>query len=644
MSFRYSHVSIRTLVLVTAGFQTLVAQTPASTVTLEWRRAGNLSLDRSTTLGLAGLASGPVSRVWYSPDGATIYALGFNGRAFETADLEQWTVRTNIAPPPEATNDFARTRPETGVKIRRGARDRVFAFGRFIYRSDDEGANWTNLTEFRRESIIGEGIIDIAPSPRDPEELTVATRNGIWRTVDAGLTWSALNDGFPNFPATRILETPNGVNGIRVHSQLGAPGSYEWRPGERRAWREVRDEGVVAETARHEKLSQQFGVKITASAVVGDVIYAGASDGRIWASADRGTSWRVSKLQETGPITRIVSDPQDPRIALATAGARPQDLDPARRGAHVLRTVNGGGFWDDLTDNLPDTSATGVTFERSSGAIYAATARGVYFTTGDLNGLAPATAWRPLASLQPEGIPAVDVLLGAGGHQVYAIFEGTGVFASAAPHRRGSPRLVNAADFSNRAAAPGSLLTLIGREITDARAGTSRAPVLSSTAERSEIQIPFDVQGTTLPVTVNSQAGPLRFGLTLDSVSPSIFVDRDGAPMLLDAESGVMLDAMSPARSGNRIQILGSGLGRVRPEWPAGVAAPMDAPPAVVAKVRAWLDRTPVEVTRAVLAPGYVGFYLIEIELPGIVNYGPAELYIEAEGRESNRVRVFIEP
>ena len=70
----------------------------------------------------------------------------------------------------------------------------------------------------------------------------------------------------------------------------------------------------------------------------------------------------------------------------------------------------------------------------------------------------------------------------------------------------------------------------------------------------------------------------------------------------------------------------------------------MDAPPAVVAKVRAWLDRTPVEVTRAVLAPGYVGFYLIEIELPGIVNYGPAELYIEAEGRESNRVRVFIEP
>ena len=114
--------------------------------------------------------------------------------------------------------------------------------------------------------------------------------------------------------------------------------------------------------------------------------------------------------------------------------------------------------------------------------------------------------------------------------------------------------------------------------------------------------------------------------------------------MVLDAESGVMLDALSPAKSGNRIQILAAGMGKVRPEWPAGVAAPLEAPPAVVARVRAWLDRNPVEVTRAVLAPGYVGFYLIEIELPKIVNYGPAELYIEADGRESNRVRLYIEP
>jgi hypothetical protein len=45
-----------------------------------------------------------------------------------------------------------------------------------------------------------------------------------------------------------------------------------------------------------------------------------------------------------------------------------------------------------------------------------------------------------------------------------------------------------------------------------------------------------------------------------------------------------------------------------------------------------------------VLAPGHIGFYLIELEIPKIVNYGAAELYMEVDGQASNRVRVFIEP
>jgi uncharacterized protein (TIGR03437 family) len=133
-------------------------------------------------------------------------------------------------------------------------------------------------------------------------------------------------------------------------------------------------------------------------------------------------------------------------------------------------------------------------------------------------------------------------------------------------------------------------------------------------------------------------------GLAMESASPAIFVDRDGAPMLLDADSGVLLDGMKPARSGARVQILATGLGLVRPDWPTGLAAPLDDPPRVVAPVRAYLDRMPVDVTRATLAPGYVGFYLIEVQLPALVNSGPAELYIDAGGRQSNRVPLYIEP
>ena len=52
----------------------------------------------------------------------------------------------------------------------------------------------------------------------------------------------------------------------------------------------------------------------------------------------------------------------------------------------------------------------------------------------------------------------------------------------------------------------------------------------------------------------------------------------------------------------------------------------------------------PVAVTRATLAPGYVGFYLIELQVPAVVNSGPADLYLTAEGHESNHVRLYLEP
>jgi uncharacterized protein (TIGR03437 family) len=92
------------------------------------------------------------------------------------------------------------------------------------------------------------------------------------------------------------------------------------------------------------------------------------------------------------------------------------------------------------------------------------------------------------------------------------------------------------------------------------------------------------------------------------------------------------------------LQIIATGLGLVRPEWPTGLPAPLENPPKVVATVRAFLDREPIEVTRATLAPGYVGMYLVEVQLPVIVNRGTAEFYIEAQDQPSNRIRIYLEP
>jgi uncharacterized protein (TIGR03437 family) len=187
-------------------------------------------------------------------------------------------------------------------------------------------------------------------------------------------------------------------------------------------------------------------------------------------------------------------------------------------------------------------------------------------------------------------------------------------------------------------------LSVLGGPVRSARAGDLDFPILASSASGSQIQVPFEVTGKSVALALEAAAGRVSVGLAVEPTSPAIFVDRDGAPMLVDADSGLMLDAGNTARSNSRIHVLATGLGRVTPNWPTGIPAPLENPPAVKAAVRAYLDRAPVEVTRAILAPGYVGFYVIELQLPALVNAGPAELYVTADGQESNRVRVFLEP
>jgi uncharacterized protein (TIGR03437 family) len=126
--------------------------------------------------------------------------------------------------------------------------------------------------------------------------------------------------------------------------------------------------------------------------------------------------------------------------------------------------------------------------------------------------------------------------------------------------------------------------------------------------------------------------------------APAIFVDSEGSPLVLDAESGLVLDPNVAIYAGSTVQILATGLGRVTPEWRTGVAAPLDTPHNVVGNVTAFLDGRQIEVKRASLAPGYVGYYLVELQVPSVVNRGASEFRLVMNGEESNRVKLYLEP
>lgn len=605
--------------------------------TPEWRRLGNAVVAE----GLAGAAGGGVDRVWFNSDGSLLTVRTSSGKLFVTDDFETWKSAPAAAVPEPQSDIESVTRPDVAASLRAPARrsPTVYAFTQSVlWRSEDEGAHWRDVTSFRGTSILGDGFRDLATAPNNPQRIAAGNERGVWLSQDGGITWVGLNDQLPNLPVRRLVAAPQAGRGLRIADATAR--GLEWLPGQKLGWTPSPDAALGAEQLLRGALTAALGVEITAVLQAGEYVYAGSADGRLWSTTDRGRSWQVfppaGTLPGVGAVERIWTDATDPRSAVAGLAASSAEV----RGPLVLRTVNGGQFWDDLSSNLPAASVYGVTADRTTGAIYVATARGVYTTLNDLRAPVQATPWTAVPGL-PDG-EVRDVLLDTAGVLLYAAVDGYGVYSTAAPHRPRRPLLLHTADYALRAAAPGALLSLLGAQASTAAAAGLNAPVLAASTSETQIQVPFEAKGSAVEMSFAGQGRRWSFSLPLQPVAPAILVDREGAGMLMDADTGVQLDALNPARPGMRVQLLVTGLGRVVPDWPTGLPAPLDSPPRVAAPVRARLDGQPVEVLRATLAPGYIGFYLVEVLLPELLNSGASELTLEAGGAASNSVRLFV--
>jgi uncharacterized protein (TIGR03437 family) len=598
----------------------------------DWRKVGSSSVE----LMLASPATGPVERVWYSADGSVLFARTPSGKIFETADFETWVAVADAAGPNTLVPATAARLPEPGARVFSTVSNpsKMYSLGQQLLRSEDGGHSWTNLTAYKSGSVVGSGQHSLAVSPTNPDQLAVANDYGVWRSMDGGLSWAGLNRSLPNLAVRRILSTPSGMAGARI--QADRMGVLELPPGGS-VWVPAPGTELLNEAVLHQRYSAAIRADITVSGSSGDVVYVGSPDGRIWVSFDGGQTFPAPPWQAGGPVERIFVDAVEPRVALAALGGQ--------TGPHVLRTTNSGNFWDPLDGNLPDAPAHGITAERAAGAVYVATDKGVFWALVDLeNASRPdSVAWVSLSDRLPAAT-ATDVRLDPAGVQLYAALDGHGVYAAAAPHRLRNLRIVNAADFSTRAAAPGSLLSVIGGLVNRARGGDLDYPVLAASDAESQIQVPFEAVGPNVALAFETNAGRVTLTQQVQPVSPAIFVGHDGAPWLYDADSGLPIDARNTAHSNGRVQIMATGLGKVRPDWPTGLAAPLEDPPVVATSIRAFLDGSPIAVPRATLAPGYIGFYLIEVQLPAVMNAGVSELHISAGGQESNHVQIVIEP
>ncbi|MBI3696858.1 MAG: hypothetical protein HY238_18730 [Acidobacteria bacterium] len=641
---------------------------------LAWQAIGA----RAVELQLAGPAGDAVVDVAFSADGAHLFALTARGQWWRTSDLgETWS---RFASRPGDLRSLSSSReiptpapdPEAVVYQHPYDSQYAFALGKDLYRSSDRGRTWVNLTADGAGSIIGPDQRAIAFSPLDPGLIVVANSRGLWRSVDAGLAWSDLNQRFPNLPETKIARISDSSS-PRVYlrgigpAELNAGGQWQPAPEDRaplpasdelrrpawpleappgwtfsyRAWRNgapVTADLTACASTPCEDPRQHYISAFAAGSETQPHYYLGTSDGHAWVSPDGGRTWRPAMQGFTvngAAVTNFFASPLDSRVALAAAGGR--------GSGHVFRTTNGGLFWDDLSANLPDAPVRAVAANPETGSIYVASEAGVFYTRGDLKNPGPATRWTRLGGSLPAAA-IEDLRLNPLTGALYVAVSGYGIFRATVPEIADSLRVLNAADLSARAAAPGGLLTVIGAPVYAARAGRLTAPVLASGSTDSQIQVPFEAVGPTLDLNMETRLGAARVDVPLEAVSPAIFVDADGTPLVLDAGGGVLLDTSRPARAGSQILILATGLGRVRPEWPTGLAAPLENPPATIAPVSAYLNGAPLRVVSSTLAAGYIGVYMVRVELPAILNSGAAELVIASGDKASNKVRLVLDP
>ncbi|HEY4974528.1 MAG TPA: hypothetical protein VII41_13025, partial [Steroidobacteraceae bacterium] len=223
---------------------------------------------------LASPATGPVDKVWFSDSGGTLYARTRGGKVFETADYEIWLPSQNAAEPALQPAPTVVRNPENGARLVATGFGRIYAAGRQLYRSDDGGRSWANLTAFKTESVIGLGQRSVAVSPANQDQIVVANDFGVWRSLDGGLSWAGLNELLPNLRVQRILATPGGTAGTRA--EIDTMGAVELPPGAS-VWQPVEDNTTAGEAARLGLYSQRAGVLATAYGRSDRTVYLGTA-------------------------------------------------------------------------------------------------------------------------------------------------------------------------------------------------------------------------------------------------------------------------------------------------------------------------------------------------------------------------------
>jgi photosystem II stability/assembly factor-like uncharacterized protein len=212
------------------------------------------------------------------------------------------------------------------------------------------GSEWTSLGPTN-----GAGrMTAVAPHPTDSNKIYAgAAGGGVWKSIDAGATWTPLTEGLSDLSVGALAVAPSSPDTVYLGTGEGGY-AIDFIPGI--GFLKSTDGGVTWNLPSSVIATTFY--RISVHPTNANELVAGTNGGA-FRSTDGGNTWtNVITRAAYGDVPDLARDANDPRILYATTWCRSNAC--TNTTAKVLKSTDGGATWTDKSSGLPVGIASGI--------------------------------------------------------------------------------------------------------------------------------------------------------------------------------------------------------------------------------------------------------------------------------------------
>ncbi len=249
-------------------------------------------------------------------------------------------------------------------------------------------------------------IADFAVNPYNHKEYYVGVASGgVWKTVNAGISWTPVFDKYGSYSIASVVIDPNNTNVVWIGTgEYNSQRAIGYGDGVYRS-----EDGGKSWNNMGLERSEHIGRIIIdprnshVYAAVQGPLWGPGGDRGLYKTTDDGKTWKkILEISKNTGITDIVMDPRNPDILYAASYQRRRRVFTLINGGPegaIYKSVDAGAKWDKLTSGLPkgDMGRIGLTISPANPDVVYAIIEAAGDTGGFLRSTNRGAAWKRMS-------------------------------------------------------------------------------------------------------------------------------------------------------------------------------------------------------------------------------------------------------